>query len=308
MAYQDRPGEDNMQESFRPSKQFLIRGAIATGIIAIILIVQTDWFRALLHKDPLPDIVPAETVGDLLSKDSNGNGIADWEEKLWGLDPSVLYTNGVPNKTLIEQKKLALGVSNESNVPEDETDALARELITIATALGQEGQSDATLAAIATKMADSVEINVASNYYGLKDLRTTTTTSASLRAYYASFQSTTTKYDTGAPEIDILVEGFESGDMSRVQELLATKVVYDKYAKALLTITVPIGIEREHLEIINSIHAMGLSFGYLAQVEGNAVHALAGIALYRLNDQRLALAAEAIIDYLVRYGILQRQQ
>lgn len=295
--------------SFRPSKQFLIRGAIATGIVAVILLVQTDWFRALFNKPPLPDVVPSETVGELLTKDSNGNGVADWEEKLWGLDPTVLYTNGVPNKTLIEQKKLALGVNGEgSALPENETDALARELITIATALGQEGQSDATLAAVGAKLADSVEITVANNHYSLKDVRTTTTTTESLRAYYYSFQSITAQYNTGAPEINLLIQALESGDFSRIGELAATKTLYERYAKALIAMTVPIGVEKEHLEIVNSIHAMGLSLGYLAAVGDNATTALAGIAFYRLNDQRLAAAGERVIEYLVRYGILQRQQ
>ncbi len=46
-----------MTQAFRPSKQFLIRGGMATLIVAIILIVQTDWFRALFNKPPLPPLV-----------------------------------------------------------------------------------------------------------------------------------------------------------------------------------------------------------------------------------------------------------
>src|SRR5690348_17285703 len=107
-----------MKEEFRPSKQFLIRGGIATGIVALILIVQTDWFRALFNKPPLPPTTSDKTVGEFIAKDSNGNGIADWEEKLWGLDPTALYTNGVPNKQIIEEKKHALGVSDKNAEPE----------------------------------------------------------------------------------------------------------------------------------------------------------------------------------------------
>lgn len=294
-----------MSDSFRPSKKFLIRGAIATGIVVMVLVVQTDWFRAIFNKEPLPKLVAPQTVADLLGKDSNNNGIADWEEKLWGLDPTVLYTNGVPNKAIIEQRKLALGVNNADIAPENETDALARELITIATALGQAGQTNETLAAIATKMANSVEVNVANNYYGLKDLRTTMTSTASLHAYYNSFLKVTEKYDTNAPDIDLLIEGFESGDMSRTPELLGTKKIYTDYAKALINIPVPVGIQYEHLEIANGLYAMGLSFEYLSEVSDNAVNALAGVALYKINDSRLSDAGDKIIDYMVRYGILQ---
>lgn len=293
------------QQSFRPSKQFLVRGAIATGIVALLLIVQTDWFRALFNKPPLPKQTPETTVNDLLTKDSNGNGIADWEEKLWGLDPTALYTDGVPNKTLIEQKKLALGATGGNQEPENETDALARELMTIATALGQEGQSPETLEAIATKMAQSVEITVASNHYGLKDLQTVPTTKESLRSYYDTFTAITKKYDQNTSELSIIIQSLETGNASTLGLLPVIQSTYENYARALAGMKVPVGIQREHLEITNSIHAIGLSLGYLEEVGNNAVHAIAGIALYRINDERLRTSGESIVAYLVRYGILE---
>lgn len=293
-----------MEQSLRPSKQFIIRGIFAIAALAAILTIQTNWFQGLFKKEPLSTPAPEVTVNDLLTKDSNDNGIADWEEKLWGLDPTVLYTNGVPNKTLIEQKKLALGATGGNQEPENETDALARELMTIATALGQEGQSDTVLAAIATKMADSVEISVASNYYGLKDIQAVPTTAVSLRKYYTTFTSLATKYDNNMPEIDLVVSALENGDLSQVGVLSETQKTYESYARALIGMEVPIGIQHDHLQLTNSVHAIGLSLGYLSKVSDNAVHALAGIALYRLNDQRLVFSADNIVNYLVRYGIL----
>lgn len=295
-----------MEQTNRPSKQFLIRGGVATLVLALLLIVQTNWFQNLFRKDPIAEQPKQQTVGELLTKDSNKNGIADWEEKMWGLDPTALYTNGVPNKTVIEQKKLALGVNDtDNNTPENETDALARELITIATALGQEGQSPESLAAIGKKMAESVQVQIANNHYSFKDLKTVQTTTESLRSYYNSFTSTASAYDKNLPEIDLIIQSFETGSFENMSDLLATKEHYEKFARALVAIPVPVGVQYEHLEIINSIYAMGTSFKYLAQVSDNAVNSLAGIALYKINDQRLTVAGEKIVEYMRTYGILQ---
>ena len=268
--------------------------------------MQTDWFKALFTKTPPQEEKVEQTVGDLLTKDSNKNGIPDWEEKMWGLDPTALYTNGVPNKTVIEQKKLALGVTEDADTaPQNETDALARELITIATALGQEGQSPESLAAIGKKMAESVQVQIANNHYSLKDIKTVQTTTESLRSYYNSFVTTASSYDKGLPEIDLIVQGFETGSFENMNDLLTTKEHYEKFARALLALNVPIGVQYEHLEIVNSVYAIGTSFKYLAQVSDNAVNSLAGIALYKTNDQRLTAAGEKIVEYMQQYGILQ---
>lgn len=296
-----------MNEAVRPSKQFLIRGSIAIGIVAIVLIVQTDWFRALLHKKPLPPPVSTKTVGEFVAQDTNGNGIADWEEKLWGLDPTVLYTNGVSNKQIIDQKKQALGVTNgTSTQPENETDSLARELLTITAALGQSGEiTKEDLAAVGAQLAHSVELTNITTHYSLKDLQTVPTTTASLTAYFSALQTLNGKYSGNVAEIDIVITALETGDTSRLPELSTTKTLYERYAKELVALPTPIGVEGVHLEMANSIYSMAASLGLMAELSDNGVNALAGVALYKISDERLTAAVANLQEYLIRYGILQ---
>jgi hypothetical protein len=300
-----------MNESTKPSKQFLIRGAIATGIVAIILIVQTDWFRKLLNKEPLPPTVPPQTVGDIVGADSNQNGIADWEERLWGLDPTVLYTDGVPNKQIIEDKKKALGIptaGTSATEPQNETDELARQLLTITSALGQSSDvSDEELRTIAMKIADSVEFENDSAHYSLKDLNTVQTTTASLNAYYQTMGTVSGRYDAGAVDLDILVTALETGNLSDLARLKETKALYQQYARALLAVPTPIGIENHHLAMINSVYGISLAVGYLAELSENGANAVAGVALYKIYDQKLTNALKNIEEYLTRYGILRAQ-
>lgn len=295
-----------MQENFKPSKQFLIRGGVAVITLTLILIIQTDWFRALFNKQPLPPISPNTTIGELTAKDTNGNGITDWEEKLWGLDPTALYTDGVPNKTIIEQKKLALGIT-DSTEPENETDALARELFSITAALGDSGQlTDEELATVGERLADSVEFGNTVNTYSLKDVRTVSTTTTSLNAYYNNFSTLAAKHADMGSEIETFVQALETGDTSSLYSFSMIQNDYDRYARELIALEVPIGVQKTHLDITNSIYGLSMAVKYMGEFADNGANALAGVTLYKIHDARLVLATNELHAYFVKYGILNQ--
>lgn len=291
----------------RPSKQFLKRGAIAIGILAIILVVQTTWFRHIFTKKSSSPIVASTTVGDLVTKDTNGNGIADWEERLWGLDPTVLYTNGVSNESIIAGKKKSLGVANTtSDANLDDTDRLARELFTLTAALGQSDEVDsATLRTIAAKLGSSVDIRAVSNQYSLKDLQTVQTTIASLTKYRTSMQAVIKKYDVNTPDIEVLATALQNEDYSGLPQLTQSAVIYQRLAKELTAVPTPIGLATNHLSIINGFSGIATSFTYMRELDDNSLKALVGVAVYKNYANKLAIATSQMNDYLIQYGILQ---
>lgn len=295
-----------MHPSLRPSKQFIVRGSIAIGIVAIVLIVQTDWFRSLIHKKPLEKLPPGTTVGDLVRKDSNQNGIPDWEEKLWGLDPTVLYTNGVTNQQIIEEKKKALGITSTTNTePENETDQVARELFAITSALGSnDAIDDSTMQAIAAKLSTSIDTAKIQNRYSLKDIRTVPTTSTSLRTYYQAMQKKIAPYQTNTADIDVVIQALETGDSSRLPELTQSATQYKKLAQEFVTVQVPVGAASYHLAIVNGFVGVADSFSFLQEIDTNATNALIGVAIYKQYRTKLETALAAMEDYLNEYGIL----
>lgn len=293
----------------RPSKQFLIRGSIASGIVALILVAQTTWVRELFtfKKRVSVDTATALTVGDVTFKDSNGNGIADWEEKLWGLDPTELYTNGVPNKTIITQKKEALGITLPGTEEKgNETDQLAQQLFSITTALSQnESVDDSAFGDIAKNFGANIETKTISNTYTLQDIKTSPTNYNSLVAYSTAFRTIFAKYNTGQEDVTIIISSLETEDYSRLPELTATAVSYRALARELSVLRVPIGVLQYHLDIINAFAGVADSFTYLSQLEDNGITALNGIAAYHTYTLRGQEALYNMHSYLVRYGILE---
>lgn len=295
------------EQSLRPSKQFIVRGSIAVGVVVIILVVQTAWFRNLFHKKPVSTITDKTTVGDVLTHDTNGNGIADWEEKLWGLDPTVLYTNGVPNKQIIENKKKALGASDSNATPTNDTDRLARELYTLTLALGQSKEIDQQiLDQISAKIGASVDVKQVSAHYSVKDLTTIKTSDQSLRAYYAGMTKIVSKYRNNTKDIDIVIEALTTGNTEHLPELTTNAETYLSFSKDMRGLPVPIGLAPQHLALMNSIAGIAESLPYLAQINDNAVASLVGISLYKEYNTRMVKSLAEIQDYLTKYGILQK--
>jgi hypothetical protein len=295
-----------MASQSHPSKQFLIRGGIAIGIVGFVLIIQTNWVHTLFQGKKKSTPASSITLGDITSKDSNGNGIPDWEETLWGLDPTVLYTNGTSNKEIIDGKKKALGVTDATTgTPTNETDAIAQKLFSITTALSQNNTvDDASLQKIATQLGSSVNVTAVGNRYALKNIRTVGTSPASLTAYYKNFSGIMSKANVNQEDITIIVSAAETGDYSQLPTLTETGATYTALAKQLSSIAVPIGVAQYHLDIINSFAGMATSFTYLQQMPDNGTQALVGLALYKVYNSRGQSAFYNVHDYLIKYGIL----
>lgn len=294
------------QESFRPSKQFIIRGSIAIAVVVIILIVQTAWFKNIFHKKEKKVVInPQTTLGDVMTQDSNNNGIADWEEKLWGLDPTVLYTNGVPNKQIIEDKRKALGVSEIDTQNLNETDKLARELFAITAALNQSSNlDDNSLSQIASNLGSSFAIDKVTNKYSAKDLVTVKTTSASLKTYYTAMTKLVSGYQANNADLDVVINALENGDFSQVDQLSDSVTLYNKFAQQAKAIPVPLGVASYHLSIINSFAGIAQSFVYLQQLDDNPTLSLVGLAVYKGYASKLQKALSDMEDYLSKYDII----
>lgn len=90
----------NINPSYLPSPEFRRRALVVFILIVIILLV--TWLAPKLHQKIVArNEARALIVKDLVAQDQNQNGIQDWEEALWGLDPN---TNGPENREFIMSK------------------------------------------------------------------------------------------------------------------------------------------------------------------------------------------------------------
>ena len=101
-----------MRLSSKKKKYLIIGGIVLLGVLIYFL---SDYFGTTKYTQTLPE---GEKVAlkTLVGRDSNTNGIPDWEEALWGLDP---YADGATNKNTIIAKKAAQGIPTSTNTSTD---------------------------------------------------------------------------------------------------------------------------------------------------------------------------------------------
>lgn len=292
-----------VEQTSLPSKQFIIRGSILLGVIIIILLAQSGWVRSLFKKSA--KTVPAATVGEAIIKDSNGNGIPDWEERLWGLDPTELYTGNMSNREIIESKKKALGLTNPtSDEPLNETDTIARQLFSIAMSLSEEGASIEDIQSVGAAIGSEVPAYTVTKKYTHKDIKTNTTTVANLQNYQSTKNALTEIYGNDR-SAEIIINIIDLGDYSEISQLKEYEKNYKKIAEDLKNTPVPKSLASQHLDIINGLYGMAESFRYISESDKNMIIGLSGFSIYKNYSTLFDVATDEITVLLIEYGILE---
>ena len=130
-----------MLNNWKPSRK-------TTYVISMLFVVSglIIWFGrdkisvALISPE---DIVTVK-AGDVTDRDTDGDGIRDWEEYLWGLNSEKKDSdeNGVPDNTELEKKKLALkdmSDNPDATTPATFTDNFSKEFFVAFAALKESG-------------------------------------------------------------------------------------------------------------------------------------------------------------------------
>jgi hypothetical protein len=207
------------------------------------------------------------TIGDLVNKDTDGDGVLDWEEGLWGTDPNKKDTDGdgVPDDLAIEKKKIAQGIDTEAarNKKEEnmtETEKFARDLFATSAALSQAGLlNQKSIDKIGASIHEQIKNPVIRKVYLISDLKIIEDSSpAALSRYNTDFTTMEKKYP--APKGDnvfvILKKVTEKEDFSLLVKLDPMTKYLESLIMELLNIKVPKEISEIHLEFINALEVM----------------------------------------------------
>ncbi len=188
---------------YLPSKKF----GITLGIILIIIIPLLFFFNskekpiATKEQNTVALQIENKTINDLIAKDSDGDGIADWEEEMWGTDKNNKMTfDGIPDTTYIENKKSELNLEKDiTQTKLTETEKFAREFFTGFVAMKSSGEVDADTMnsfsnALGQKIVDPTLIDIYSEKNLKIDTRATSNSVESNQRYYAAVQALFQKY------------------------------------------------------------------------------------------------------------------
>ncbi len=286
-----------------PSKKFTILIVICLVVIGLIVLISNilqsrAQFEADKNKVTISD---SATLEELANQDSNSNGIPDWEESLYGLDPKG---DGIANKKIITQRKIDAQSETGYITPAPDatvtvTDQFSRTLLTSILALNQSGNlTPEAVGNLSNSMIQSLNSKRdATSTYQLSDLNVTESTSTSvtktyLKNYNAVFKKgTDAGMGTDIGLVNQVLNKTEDGTTYKKIDDLAN--IYETFAKDIIAIKTPNDISTKALSLANS--AMLISYG-LKKIEltkTDAMNAMIGFDEYGAS---VSVFNKALID------------
>lgn len=246
---------------------------------------------------------------DLLARDSDGDGLTDWEEALLGTDPNNSDTdgNGIPDGeekiTLPEDAEMFLDENFEPETLPTETDQFSRELVATVTALSETGDLDAaSVEELSNILLEKIATSPKGKEYFPKDLKIVEAESrAGVLAYNTALAQITPTNLAGATVLDILGEALLSSgelDSLALEKLDPIILETERIIADMLEIAVPITLAPYHLNVINNLAELVENLKNIQLYEVDPLLALSGIGLYETNVDALTGSIAGLVENL----------
>ena len=239
---------------------------------------------------------------DLNNPDSDGDGMNDNDEILAGRDPLVEGV-GDFNKIIIEGRK----ISKTSQSTLTQTDILAREVFSGYIALKQNDvlgtQEQAKFIEKITANSLGIEPNI--KYLTLNDLKISQDSSKeSLQKYSIELKQVFSNIPELRDDNLILKEALDSNSPEKLEEIKSNMVFYEKAIGDLIKIEIPSILQNKHLNLINSFKKITGNIEQMVQVFQDPILALVGAKEYYNTLQEIALASAEIGEFFKKNNII----
>lgn len=251
------------------------------------------------------------TIEDLVNKDADGDGILDWEESLYGLDPTKKETTpGIPDNSAInklksrtDQNEQGLPLLKNSEVIENltQTDKFSRELFATVAAASQNGIIDqATIDALSVSLADRIQNSPPRKIFLIFDIKIIDdNTVQAFTNYDNALNSIFEKYKMSYRVVDVLQKFIideNNVDVSILTKLDPIIKQLNKIIDASVKISVPQSISDLHLNVINAIQRLVENLNDIKLYDTDPIMTVGAISQYENNSVLLESATKDLTN------------
>jgi len=305
---------------YLPSKKFIIITSFGLVLALVIFMIffmssRGENFSITENKKNTALKVENQTITELIQNDTDGDGVPDWEEALWGTDKNKKITfNDMPDATYIENKKKALKIEQRVSVNEKnltETEKFAREFFTSYTAMKSSGQVDNdTINSFSNALGQKIVNPNLIDRYLETDVKINSSNDPAIKQkYYVDVQKLFKSYQTAGigNELDIVSQGLASNSANGVtnnadqySKLSVIANAYQNFAKKIIEMSVPQSLLQYHLQIANSSNNTGISVSNMGKIINDPIVGLSGLSQYQKYSDDLVKAVADLETFLLK--------
>lgn len=251
-----------------------------------------------------------EKVGDLINRDSDLDGVPDWQESLFGTDPTKKDTDddGIPDNIEIARRngedlqngELNLNVEGSENLTQ--TDQFSRELFSTVAALNQAGSIDQ---ATIDKLSESLVLNMQNfgndrKVFLYSDLKIVKPDSVSaIQTYNTTLNTISNKYPVKYTALDVLQKfriDENNVDESVLVELDPIIKQTNNIISDMAKMNVPEGLALSHLGFLNALQKFSENLNNIKLYEADPVVAISAINQYEASTTNLETSADKLTN------------
>ncbi|MCK5285678.1 MAG: hypothetical protein KAJ58_00410 [Candidatus Pacebacteria bacterium] len=273
---------------------------MTSGVILVFFVIFIIFNNNNSENISIDDSDTQEITTQIIQKDSDGDGLKDWEEVLWKTDPNNIDTDNDGmndnDEILANRDPLIKGEGNLNKIifkekeptqtPQTEltqTDILAREIFTSYVALKQSGtlgtqeQEDLIQMIAYDKLSYEPEFNLIT----LNDLNIIEDSSTeSLQRYALELNQVL----SGIPELRddnlILKEALDNNSPEILEEIKSNTIFYEELVDNLTKMRTPLVLQNKHLTLTNLLIKTTVNTEQLIKIFTDPLSALLGAKQY----------------------------
>jgi len=251
-----------------------------------------------------------ELLREYAAKDTDTDGLPDWQEALYGTDPlnPQSFKAGVQDGDAVAQgliePKVMVRAENEPTDPESipGTKAAANSLTDrfaqtmMKQYLLNRGEKPPTqeevLVFVKAGIADLEATTDVKAVYSLDDVENAPDSgTAALKGYAARMERSLAAHNirTEKNELAYFSDAMK-GDTEALERIQEISDAYKASARALIDVPTPAGTKRAHLDFVNALMSMSSVTADMASLETDPLRALMGIGLYDTVARRSVVA------------------
>jgi len=268
--------------------------------------------------------VIAEIQTEKLYKDSDNDGLKDWEEQLWGTDPNNPDTNGDGIK---DAEEIRMGINPLGKGPDDklatdtiqkkvnpsiesdltETDKVSRELFAKLLAAKRDGKNVSVTDYnnfLLEAIANSPEGNT--TVYRESDFKKVADTKTAIRDYGNALAKISAEKAKEFPgnELTIFDDATNKNDPKILDGLDSPINRYKAIRDEMLLMSVPSTAVSIHSKIVNLFSLMITGIQNMKYIFTDPIKAVNGVSLYPNSVGYFVTAMTELRDYFIKNGVI----